>query len=91
MMVDVSTIDWAGLVVALFAILGVIGNFLRTSGRTKYLTAITDILDLMLDFVQWGQMMACSLNGQPCDQAAFQAKGKEITDEINKVKADLGM
>jgi hypothetical protein len=90
-MADLATIDWAGLVVALFAVCGVIGNYLRTSGRTKYLTAITDMLDLMLDFVSWGQMLACSLNGQPCDQVAFQAKGKEIQDEITKIKTTLGL
>ena len=90
-MADLATIDYAGLIVALFAALGVVGNFLKTSGRTKYLTAITDILDLMLDFVAWAQMLACTLNGQPCDQATFQAKGQEITDEIKQIKADLGL
>ena len=88
---DTSTIDYAGLVVALMAILGVIGNFLRTSGRTKYLTAITDILDLMADFVQWVQMASCAMNGQPCDQTVFQAKGAEIQTEIIKIKTDLGI
>ena len=90
-MTDVTTIDYAGLIVALFAILGVIGNFLRTSGRTKYLTAITDILDLMLDIVNWGQMLATGMNGGTIDQAAFHAKGKEITDEITQIKTDLGL
>lgn len=89
-MADIATIDWAGLVVALFAALGVVGNYLRTSGRTKYLTAIGDILDTMLDIITWGQMLMCSVNGQPCDQVAFKAKGEEITAQITKIKADLG-
>ena len=89
-MADVATIDWAGLIVALMAVAGVVGNWVRTNGRTKYLTAIGDILDLMLDIVTWGQMLMCSVNGQPCDQAAFKAKADEITSEIKKIKADLG-
>jgi hypothetical protein len=89
-MADVATIDWAGLIVALMAVAGVVGNWIRTSGRTKYLTAVGDILDLMLDIVEWGQMLMCSVNGQPCDQVAFKAKADEITSEIKKIKADLG-
>jgi hypothetical protein len=90
-MTDVATVDWAGLTVALMAVCGVVGNYLRTSGRTKYLTAITDMLDLMMDIVTWGEMLMCSLNGQTCDQAAFAAKGAEIKAEIIKIKTDLGM
>ena len=90
-MTDIATVDWTGLVVALFAVVGVIGNYIRTSGRTKYLTAISDMLDLMLDIVTWGEMLMCSLNGQTCDQVAFAAKGMEIKNEIMQIKTDLGM
>lgn len=87
---DISSVDYAGLVVALFAVLGVAGNYLKMSGRSKYLGAITDILDTMLDFVTWGQMLMKTVNGEPCDQAAFKTKGEEITTQINKIKTDLG-
>lgn len=90
-MADIATIDYTGLVMALMAGLGVVGNYIRTSGRTKYLTAIGDILDTMLDVVSWGQMLMCSVNGQPCDQAVFQAKGEEITKQIAQIKADLAL
>ena len=90
-MADIATIDYAGLIAALIAGLGVVGNYIRTSGRTKYLTAITDILDTMLDVVTWGQMLMCSVNGQPCDQAVFKAKGEEIAKQIDQIKADLAL
>lgn len=90
-MADLATIDYAGLIVALMAALGVAGNWVRTSGRTKYLTAIGDILDTMLDVVTWGQMLMCSVNGQPCDQAAFKEKGEEIQKHIAKIKTDLAL
>ena len=90
-MADIATVDYAGLIVALMAGLGVVGNYIRSSGRTKYLTAIGDILDTLLDVVTWGQMLMCSVNGQPCDQAAFKAKGEEITKQIAQIKADLAL
>ena len=90
-MADIATVDYAGLIVALMAGLGVVGNYIRSSGRTKYLTAIGDILDTLLDVVTWGQMLMCSVNGQPCDQAAFKSKGEEITKQIAQIKIDLAL
>lgn len=91
MATDIATIDWTGLVVALFACVGVIGNYIRTSGRTKYLTAIGDILDTLIDLVTYCQMLMCSMNGQACDQVAFKAKGDEILKQITQIKADLAL
>jgi hypothetical protein len=90
-MIDYATIDVAGLVLALFAILGAAGNYIKINGRAKYLTAITEILDVMMDTVLWGQALMKVINGETVDQPAFQAKGKEILDHITKIKTDLGL
>ncbi len=90
-MADVATIDYAGLFVAAMAILGVIGNWLRTSGRTKYLTAIEAMLDTILDLVAWGQMLLVATKDGQVDQVAFEKKSTEIADHIQKIKTDLGI
>jgi hypothetical protein len=87
---DATTIDYTGIIAAVLAILGVVGNYLRVSGRTKYLTAITDILDLMTDFVAWGKMAVAASCGEKVDGEAFKASTEEIERHIAQIKKDLG-
>ncbi len=90
-MADVAAIDWAGLIVALLAVLGVVGNWIRTSGRTKYLTAIEGMLDTMMDMIVWGQMLMVGMKGGAVDQDAFVKKSTEISDQLKTLKTDLGL